>query len=187
MIYSFAERYKSILSFCVLLFSGIFFLSCEKEQETELEHQPIMTLNSGKIVEQGDAELIQGTSTVLRKIKIENDKYDLVITKNSDYRGRIPSNFEIDLIKGNDTVLVSFVDYYCLHDSIREKYSDFIINEVNYEFVRSNRIYFNATFADSQVKNKITADFAIFYRTKKKGQVDFWNIKPDTSLFRMIK
>ena len=53
-----------------------------------------------------------------------------------------------------------------------------------------NKISDNTSYIVSEIKNdvqnrterkktndKIGSDFAIFYQTEKKGQIDFWNIK----------
>ena len=52
-----------------------------------------------------------------------------------------------------------------------------MLRTVEYKSIRSNRLYFKANIEFPDTDWLIGTDFAIFYKTEKKGQIDFWNIK----------
>ena len=71
------------------------------------------------------------------------------------------------LIDSNKTVL--------LKDSINVDYlNGAIIKEVEFEFVRSNTLYFKVLFENPIDHKEIKGRFNLFYRTKKKGLVYGW-------------
>ena len=71
------------------------------------------------------------------------------------------------LIDSNKTVL--------LKDSIKADYlNGAIIKEVEFEFVRSNTLYFKAVLENPIDHKEIKGRFNLFYRTKKKGLVYGW-------------
>ncbi len=85
---------------------------------------------------------------------------------------------EIILKKGNDVILKSQVKKSTFKDSLDGdflKYS--VLRSVEYDFIRSNRLYFKADIDVPDTDWAIGTDFAIFYRTEKKGKIDYWNIK----------
>ncbi len=85
---------------------------------------------------------------------------------------------EIILKKGNDVILKSQVKKATFKDSLDGdflKYS--VLRSVEYDFIRSNRLYFKADIDVPDTDWAIGADFAIFYQTEKKGKIDYWNIK----------
>lgn len=85
---------------------------------------------------------------------------------------------EIILKKENDIILKSKVNKSTFKDSLDGdflKYS--VLRSVEYDFIRSNRLYFKSHINVPDTDWSIKADFAIFFKTDKKGQIDFWNIK----------
>ncbi|NBG67153.1 DUF4738 domain-containing protein [Acidiluteibacter ferrifornacis] len=85
---------------------------------------------------------------------------------------------EIILKKGNDVILKSQVKQATFKDSLDSdffKYS--VLRSVEYNSIRSNRLYFKADIEVPNTDRAIGADFAIFYQTKEKGKIDYWNIK----------
>ncbi|GAB4161562.1 MAG: hypothetical protein Tsb0033_19260 [Winogradskyella sp.] len=85
---------------------------------------------------------------------------------------------EIILKKGNDVILKSQVKKSTFKDSLDGdflKYS--VLRSVEYDFIRSNRLYFKADIDVPDTDWAVGTDFAIFYRTEKKGKIDYWNIK----------
>lgn len=85
---------------------------------------------------------------------------------------------EITLKKGNNLILKSQVKKSTFKDSLDSdflKYS--VLRDVEYEFIRSNRLYFKAQINVPDADWSFGTDFAIFYRTEKKGRIDYWNIK----------
>lgn len=85
---------------------------------------------------------------------------------------------EIILKKGNDVILKSQVKKATFKDSLDGdflKYS--VLRSVEYDFIRSNRLYFKADIDVPDTDWAVGADFAIFYQTEKKGKIDYWNIR----------
>ncbi|XLS27925.1 DUF4738 domain-containing protein [Flavobacteriaceae bacterium M23B6Z8] len=85
---------------------------------------------------------------------------------------------EITLKKGNDVILKSQVKKATFKDSLDGdflKYS--VLRSVEFDFIRSNRLYFKADIDVPDTDWAIGADFAIFYQTEKKGEIDYWNIE----------
>ncbi|MBR9831324.1 DUF4738 domain-containing protein [bacterium] len=85
---------------------------------------------------------------------------------------------EIILKKGNDVILKSQVKQATFKDSLDSdffKYS--VLRSVEYNSIRSNRLYFKADIDVPNTDRAIEADFAIFYQTEEKGKIDYWNIK----------
>ncbi|GAB5398912.1 MAG: hypothetical protein Aureis2KO_04970 [Aureisphaera sp.] len=85
---------------------------------------------------------------------------------------------EIILRKGSEIVLKSQVKKSTFKDSLNGdflKYS--VLRDVEYDFIRSNRLYFKAHINVPDTDWSLGTDFAIFYQTEKKGKIDYWNIK----------
>ena len=83
---------------------------------------------------------------------------------------------EIILKKGNAVILKSQVKKSTFKDSLDGdflKYS--VLRDVEYDFIRSNRLYFKAHINVPDTDWSLGTDFAVFYRTEKKGKIDYWN------------
>ncbi|NVK73278.1 MAG: DUF4738 domain-containing protein [Oceanospirillaceae bacterium] len=86
----------------------------------------------------------------------------------------------ISLIRQGDTILESIItksEFEHLFDE--EFYSRCQIRNIEFDFVRSNRVYFNVTLSVPDTDWYEEAAMAIFYRTTKKGQVDYWGLKEE--------
>ena len=71
------------------------------------------------------------------------------------------------LIDSNETVL--------LKDTLNADFlKSAVIKTVEFDFVRSNTLYFNAVLENSLKAKEITGRFNLFYRTKKKGLIYGW-------------
>lgn len=51
-----------------------------------------------------------------------------------------------------------------------------VLYNVDYDFIRSNRLYFKAEVVVPDSDWAKQTDLGIFYRTHKKGKIDFWNV-----------
>jgi hypothetical protein len=85
---------------------------------------------------------------------------------------------QIILMKDNKVVISKQVDKEIFKDSLNSKfYSAGVLKTVQYDFVRTNRLYFKATITIPQTDQNDELQFAIFYQTNKIGQLDFWRVK----------
>lgn len=85
---------------------------------------------------------------------------------------------EIILKNENDIILKSKLNKTTFRDSLDGdflKYS--VLRGVEYDFIRSNRLYFKSHINVPDTDWSIGADFAIFYETEKKGQLEILDIK----------
>jgi hypothetical protein len=132
------------------------------------------------------------TITKKQKIQIENIFYELTIksyclndssiSRKSDYdKSKVVYHdykTEIILTIKSDTVLISNVTKETFSDSLSgDFYKYTVLTDVEYAFVRSNRIYFKALLNVSGSDWVVESEFAIFFRTNKKGQINYWNFK----------
>ena len=125
-----------------------------------------------------------------QKIMIENYEYlleiksyslnDSSIVKINENNKEIYHNynFEIILKREKDTILKSELKRENFKDSLNnEFYKRCVLLEVEYEGIRSNRLYFNGGFFVPDTDWGFRNEFAIFYKTEKKTQLDSWNYK----------
>ncbi len=85
-------------------------------------------------------------------------------------------NFEIILKKQKDTILKSEFHKENFKDSLNnEFYKRCILLRVEYNGIRSNRLYFKGGFFVPDTDWGFGNEFAIFYQTDKKNQLDSWN------------
>jgi hypothetical protein len=125
-------------------------------------------------------------------IKIDNEIYILKIksySKNdsllisydsiSNYK-IVAHNSAVDIIlkKEDSLVFRKTLTRETFKDSMdAEFYNYSMLTGVNYESVRSNRIYCQAYLCMPDSDFCYQTDFAIFFKTDKKGQIDCWNFK----------
>lgn len=130
------------------------------------------------------------TITETNEINIENETYhlntktyclnDSSIVKKSDNITFIYHNYisELTLKKGNFIVLKSQINKEIFKDSLdNDFYRHSILKNIKFNFVRSNRLYFKSKFNLPETDWIIESDFAIFFRTNKKGKINYWNVK----------
>lgn len=92
-----------------------------------------------------------------KEISMYNEKYLLKISKFV----RQEPTWEIKLFKNNRTVFAKELD--------REIFKLDNLQEIEYEFVRSNSLYFNA----KSINPDRYLHFSIFYQTSKLGQIQY--------------
>jgi len=129
------------------------------------------------------------------EINIENDQYELelkiyslndssIVKMNDGGKSEIHKDIYHDMVtdiilkKGNALILKFQVNKTTFKDSLSGdflKYS--VLRNVKYKFVRSNRLFFKADIDVPDTDWSTELDFSIFYRTNKKGQIEYWNIK----------
>lgn len=119
-------------------------------------------------------------------VQIGNDKGLIKILGIKTYEGKklTSSNFYISL---NDipkftlykqidkNVLIDSNETVFLKDTVNYDYlNSALIKNMEFDFVRANTLYFNATLENPIVGKEIIGRFNLFYRTKKKGMVYGW-------------
>lgn len=130
--------------------------------------------------------VIADTTNTSFPIQIGNDKGLLKITAYRSYKDQklTNSNFIItladipqysmskklskrDVIDANETVI--------LKDTIHADYlNGAILKKIEFDFVRSNTLYFNAVLENSVAEKEILGRFSILYTTKQKGMIYGW-------------
>ncbi|MDC8006081.1 hypothetical protein POV27_18660 [Aureisphaera galaxeae] len=84
---------------------------------------------------------------------------------------------EVILTKDTDTILNTMLTKETFQDSLHiEEFRNYALwGGAEYDFIRSNRLYFKGSFNYPDTDWLIGNRFAIFYRTEKKNQIDSWN------------
>jgi len=145
----------------------LLFLSCSQSTSTE----------QGKLNKKETAGKTKSNHDSLPFVRIENDIYNLSIV--TDSLDHIHSNPTIITLKKSGEIVVSkSVSFSTFSDSLY-----FLKNDpgtqmsVQYDYVRSNRLYFLAKYKSQRVNISDTIMFAIFFRTDKKGRLDYWHVR----------
>ena len=87
-------------------------------------------------------------------------------------------NFEIILKKQKDTILKSELHKENFKDSLNnEFYKRCILLGIEYNGIRSNRLFFKGGLFVPDTDWGFENEFAIFYQTENKNQLDSWNYK----------
>jgi len=173
-------------------------MNCDRKQSAKDKTEP--EANSRSIGDKIDPTIVYwkldlDTIHKTYQVNIENDKYELelknyslndssIIKINDTNKPEIYKDIyhdrvtDIILKKGNNIILNSQVKKANFKDSISGdflKYS--VLRNVEFDFIRSNRLYFKADIDVPDTDWATGLDFAIFYRTNKKGLIDYWNVK----------
>ena len=174
---------------------SIFYMNCNNSNTLKEEQEVKQDLeNRDTIWEYWDSDY--DTVELKKKIQIGNDNHQLTIRKYSlndssiIYTGH-PKNtkttyydvyhdYAADIIlkKEEELILQTKIDKHIFKDSLSNEFYDWsILWDLEYDGIRSNRLFFKSTLTvpdtDWQVKN----DLGIFYKTNKKGQIDFYNFE----------
>lgn len=181
----------------ILILTPLLLINCNRKQ-SENDKTKIET-NVG-LVKKTDTAIVYwqtdfDTLPKTHEVNIENDIYllelktyslnDSSIVRINDtnkpevykdiYHDRVT---DIILKRGNTVILNSQVKTANFKDSLGGdflKYS--VLRDVKFDFIRSNRLYFKADIDVPDTDWAVGLDFAIFYRTDKKGRIDYWNVK----------
>lgn len=142
-------------------------------------------------------ELDFDTISTTEKVRIENDIHTLDIRTyslndssitwvNTLNRNHVfvdtyhDTRSDVCLRFKNDTVLNFSVTKETFKDSLQFGdgfYDRAVLGSFTYDFIRSNRLYFNFTVYQPDTDIGVSGDMAIFYRTNKKGLIDSYNFK----------
>ena len=174
------------------------FYACrqpERNDETTTENSQSKDITE-KIYLTNDLD----TNETVSKLSMYNEKYSLrikryclndsavineVVMLNDSILGRkrvlnISHNYatQIILTKDNKLVIAKEINKEIFKDSLNSQfYIAGILSNVQYDFVRTNRLYFSATISIPQTDQNEDLQFAVFYQTDKIGQLDFWRGK----------
>ena len=84
----------------------------------------------------------------------------------------------IYLIREQDTTFSINLTKAAFKDSLSDEFFEAsVLSSIEYESVRSNRLYFKVWLNVPDTDWMIESEMAVFYRTNKKGRVDYWGIK----------
>ena len=110
------------------------------------------------------------TDTTVQALSMYNEPYTLRITKSRN-AGNLAAR--IILEKNHKIVFTKDVDISSFPDTANvTSYSATVLDDIRYDAVRTNRLYFTAILKSTGVET--TKGFAIFYKTKKLCQMDHW-------------
>jgi len=85
---------------------------------------------------------------------------------------------DLTLTKGTAVILTARINKESFKDSLDgDFYKHSILRRIEYDFTRSNRLYLKAILNVPDTDWMLENEFAIFFRTNKKGQLDYWNFK----------
>ena len=80
--------------------------------------------------------------------------------------------------KGEKTLIHRTINKRSFRDSLAPEFFQYsVLRSVTNISIRSNRIYLTATLNVPDTAWLIETEFALFFRTNKKGQMDFWGFK----------
>ncbi|RBW63430.1 hypothetical protein DS884_00125 [Tenacibaculum sp. E3R01] len=161
----------------------------ELKQKTELktatESEP-KTVDTIEVYYPTEFDTIQN----FKEVQIESDKlllgiktYSLndssIVNINGNYKETYHNYVsQITLTKLKDTILKTQINKSIFKDSLNsEFYRRCTFDGIEYNGIRSNRIYFKGYFSVPDTDWAFGNEFAIFYRTEKKNQVNSWNFK----------
>ncbi|WP_159018040.1 DUF4738 domain-containing protein [Algibacter sp. L3A6] len=124
----------------------------------------------------------------VQDIYIGNDKHRLEIKSyslNDSSIVNINDNFkeiyhdcasQIILTNKKDTILKAILNKRIFKDSLNsEFYRRCVLSTVEYDGIRSNRLFFKGGLFVPDTDRVFGNEFAIFYRTEKKNQIESWN------------
>ena len=168
-----------------LSFIAFVFLNCGRnapEQEVQQEEMvhiyqqlDLDTIRQGQALKMYEKDYQLEISKYCR-----NDSSLVIASKNNDPKTTtIAHNYvsRIKLNRGEEKVLDIEIDKAIFKDSLdTEFYKLATIREVEYESVRSNRLYFKAILAVPDTDRLYQARFGIFYQTNKKGRLGYWGV-----------
>jgi len=180
----------------ILILTTSLLMNCDRKESVTTK----VETNSVVVANKTDTTVVywQTNSDTLRQhheINIENDAYELelktyslndssIVKINNGGESEIHKDIyhdnvtDIILKKGNTLILKSQIKKATFKDSLQGdflKYS--VLRNVKYKFIRSNSLYFKADIDVPDTDWSTELDFSIFYRTNKKGQINYWNIK----------
>ena len=179
----------------IIIFSTILSCNRNKSEKTQSEFKPKAELKAEPKPEpkkidttvvywQTDFDTIRNN----QEIKIGNDKHKLelityclndssIVSINGNYKG-IYHDYasEIILTKLNDTILNRKLTKRVFKDSLNnEFYKLAVLTGIEFNGIRSNRLFFKGEFNVPDTDWVIGNEFGIFYRTEKKNEIDSWN------------
>jgi hypothetical protein len=190
------ENFMKISSLLIYFFFSVIFFACGNEHTNNTGNTKAQAIETDPIKKNywpvdkdttiTDTTLSMYNETYQLKIKTYCLNDSAVVNKVGvqDENGAgmhdeldISHNYSviITLTKDSKEILSKQLTKEIFKDSLdAEFYKTAILNDIEYKFVRTNRLYFTATLLIPDTDIIYETDFAIFYRTDKIGQLDFW-------------
>lgn len=128
-------------------------------------------------------EILIGNDIHRLEIKSYSLNDSSIVNINGLYKAIYHDNVsQIVLTKQTDTILITELNKRVFKDSLNsEFFRRCILSPIRYTGIRSNRLYFTGDFFVPDTDWAFGNEFAIFYQTEKKSQIDSWNYR-DTGL-----
>lgn len=169
--------------------------SCEPSQHKEnVNSKDTATTNT---IEKNYSPIDNDTIVNVKELLLYNQPYKLTIKKyclndsaiikeiidlddKNNLKHKISNfshNYAVDIVltQGTKEIISRQVSKETFKDSLTiEFFKSAILHEIQYEAVRTNRLYFTANFLTPEHGYTKEIMFAIFYQTERKGQLDFW-------------
>ncbi len=158
-----------------------FLISCFNKSENRIIEPEVKVSKSG-----ASNKIITDTLNYSFPMGIGNDKGSVKVVGIRTYEDEklASSYFIISLTdfknysvfkKIDKSILIDSNEIVLLKDTFNSDYLNLaIIKDVEFNFVRSNTLYFNAILENPIAKKEIIGRFSLFYRTKKKGIISGW-------------
>ncbi|AUP79218.1 DUF4738 domain-containing protein [Flavivirga eckloniae] len=173
----------------ILIFTLSILLSCDQKKSNKKESKPesktdIKTPDTTVVYWQTDFDTIRNN----QEVRIGNDLHQLelktyslndssIVAVNGNYKGIYHDYVsQIILTKQKDTILNRKLTKKAFKDSLNtEFYKLCVLTEIEYDGIRSNRLFFKGSLNVPDTDWVIGNDFGVFYQTKKKNQIDSWD------------
>ncbi len=190
--FSICNRNLLRISYLIFLFN---LYSCESTQHKgNANSQNTITADT---IETKYIQIDQDTVVFVKELLLYNLPYKLTIKKyclndsaiikeiiRKDVKSNGPNkilefshNYAVYILltQGTKEIISRQVSKETFTDSLAiEFYRTAMLHDVKYEAVRTNRLYFTANLLGQLPGYSKEINFAIFYQTEKKGQLDFW-------------
>lgn len=189
-----------------LFYISFIFFSCGQTQQKETKKEQD-TLSQGIVktevtVKSKYQPLDMDTLVSEKEILIDNESFNLKIIKYChndsavvnevwlrDVSGVTHKEFDIShnystqiiLAKNNEITFDKQISKDILKDHLIDQgyFRKEMLYDIQYDFVKANRLYFKATLVAFNTNWIEEIEFALFYQTEKAGQIDFTGTAPD--------
>jgi hypothetical protein len=159
----------------------IFLVSCSNKTENKVDES-----DTEEIKPVVSNQILSDSTRTSFPVQIGNDKGSVKIVgvrafkdeelSSSDFIISLNDIANFSITKRIDkSVLIDSNETVLLKDSLKGDFlKSAIIKTIEFDFVRSNTLYFNAILENPLEGKEIIGRFNLFYRTKKKGVIYGW-------------
>ena len=139
--------------------------SCSDSQRRDKAYAPPYA--NSKVASPSDSTI------TVQQVSMYNELYTLQLTKYIKSDTLIATRILLE--KDKKEVFKTDINVYSFPTiSDRSSFRPAVLLDVSYSFVRSNRLYFTSVLKSLRTGKEKKPEFAIFYQTQKRGQMDYW-------------